>query len=66
MNFRESIRLNHAKQLIIGTNMSIKKIAATVSYDCAFHFSKRFKMRLGYSPQKLRQQMSMPGFLENL
>lgn len=64
MNFRESIRLNHAKQLIIGTNMSIKEIAATMFYDCAFHFSKRFKSRLGISPKKFRHQMCETGFLE--
>lgn len=65
MNFREGIRLKHAKQLIIGTNMSIKEIAAAVAYDCAFHFSKRFKIRLGISPKKFRQQMSEPNFFEN-
>ncbi len=57
MNFRESIRLNYAKQLIIGTNMSIKQIAEAVHYDCTFHFSKRFKSRLGVSPKKYRDQI---------
>jgi AraC family transcriptional regulator of arabinose operon len=65
MNFREGIRLKHAKQLIIGTNMSIKEIAEAVAYDCAFHFSKRFKVRIGVSPNKFRQQISEPNFLEN-
>ena len=65
MNFREGIRLKHAKQLIIGTNMSIKEIAEAVAYDCAFHFSKRFKVRIGVSPKRFRQQISEPNFLEN-
>lgn len=60
MNFRESIRLNYAKQLIIGTNMSIKQIAEAVNYDCPFHFSKRFKSRLGISPKQFRDLLENP------
>lgn len=56
MSFRESIRLERAKQLIFSTNMSIKQIATTLAYDCSFHFSKRFKSRIGVSPQKYRMQ----------
>lgn len=66
MNFRESIRLNYAKQLIIGTNMSIKQIAEAINYDCPFHFSKRFKSRLGLSPKQFRNQLGKPGFLEKI
>ena len=65
MNYRESIRLNYAKQLIIGTNMSIKQIAEAVNYDCAFHFSKRFKAIIGVSPKEFRNQLGKPDFLKN-
>lgn len=64
MSFREGIRLQQAKQLIIGTNMSIKEIAETLAYDCPFHFSKRFKVRFGTSPKRFREQLCKPGVLK--
>lgn len=57
MSFREAIRLHQAKQLLIGTNMSIKEIATSVAYDCPLHFSKRFKAKLGISPKFFRKKM---------
>ncbi len=63
MAYRESVRLNQAKQMLIGTNWSVQEIAEAVFYESPFHFSKRFKQRFGYSPRKFRQMLSEPEFL---
>lgn len=62
MSYRESIRLNHAKQLLIGTNMTVQQVAGELAYDCPFHFSKRFKVRMGLSPKQFRKQIEKPGY----
>ncbi|PCJ60861.1 MAG: hypothetical protein COA79_07320 [Planctomycetota bacterium] len=62
MSYRESIRLNHAKQLLIGSGMTIQEIAMEVAYDCPFHFSKRFKFRVGVSPKNFRKNLEDPDY----
>ena len=66
MSYREAARLRQAKQLLLGTNMTIQEIATAVFYDNPFHFSKRFKQRIGCAPKHFRQRMHEPSFFESM
>lgn len=51
-----NIRLEKAKELLEnGFAGSIQEVAAMVGYDDAYHFSKLFKKRYGYSPSQARK-----------
>lgn len=52
-----NIRLEKARALLEqGDGSSIQKVAATVGYDDAYHFSKLFKKRYGISPSQARKR----------
>lgn len=52
-----NIRLDRAKALLEDGNPgSIQEIAASVGYDDAYHFSKLFKKRYGFSPSQIRKR----------
>lgn len=52
-----NIRLEKAKALLEeGDNSSIQEIAGMVGYDDAYHFSKLFKKRYGFSPSQARKK----------
>ncbi len=50
----EELKLRHAADVLLGSNSSIKEIAATFGYRDPFHFSRRFKLRFGVSPEHYR------------
>ena len=52
-----SRKLSKAKQLLLGTDMSISEIAASVGYTDALNFSKLFKQNTGYSPKAFRENI---------
>ncbi len=66
MSYREGARLRQAKQLLLGTNLTVQEIASSLFYESPFHFSKRFKQRMGCAPTHFRQRMHEPGFLATL
>ena len=47
-------RIHRAKEMLLGTTMSIKEIAASLHFENAFHFSKAFKGKAGMSPSQWR------------
>jgi AraC-like DNA-binding protein len=49
-------RLEHAKRLIVNTDLSIKEIAAKTGFNSLFYFSKVFKNKMGYSPGQIRRK----------
>jgi transcriptional regulator GlxA family with amidase domain len=49
------LRIERAKRMLHGTNMSIKEIAAALTFESPFHFSKVFKQKTGLSPSQWRQ-----------
>jgi AraC-like DNA-binding protein len=50
------VRINHAKQLLEETELSIQEIAISVGFPDAFYFSKMFKKQLGISPSNYKNK----------
>ena len=47
-------RIHRAKEMLLGTTLSIKEIAAALHFENPFHFSKAFKDKAGMSPSQWR------------
>ena len=54
------LRINRAKEMLHGTNMTVKEIAAELHFESEFHFSKIFKRKTDFSPTAWRQLSSRP------
>lgn len=50
------IRLKHAYELLIHTNLTIREISEEVGYQDPFYFSKLFKKHYGLAPSKTRKK----------
>lgn len=53
--FIKELRLNHAYDLIISTNLSFEEISFLVGYNSFSHFATSFKSRYGLTPSALRK-----------
>jgi AraC-like DNA-binding protein len=51
-------RIHRAKEMLLGTTLSIKQIAAALHFENAFHFSKAFKDKAGMPPSQWRNGAS--------
>jgi len=49
------LKLNHAKELLSSTEVSIKSISNKLNFDNPYYFSKLFKKKNGVSPKKWRE-----------
>lgn len=47
-------RIHRAKEMLLGTTLSVKEIAASLHFENAFHFSKAFRDKAGMSPSQWR------------
>lgn len=54
MTYSTSLKLQHAKALIINSDCRIADIARVIGYKHATHFSTAFKKHFGYIPNSLR------------
>lgn len=52
------LRIHRACQLLHGTGLTVKEIAAQVGYQDPFHFSRQFKAAQGVSPTEYRAYKS--------
>ena len=48
------IRINHAEELLAGTNQSMTEIADHLGFSSAYYFSRLFKQKTGFSPSAFR------------
>lgn len=55
------IRLAHAKELLVATELPVAAVARRVGYDDPAYFSRLFTRRVGVAPVRFRQQQSRPG-----
>lgn len=49
-------KMNHAKNMLLSSNMSIKEIAEILSFSDEHYFSNIFKEKIGVSPKNYRNQ----------
>lgn len=54
-------RLNHAKDLLINTNMRIYNVAKEAGIENESHFSSIFRKKIGMTPKKYRKSRQKPG-----
>lgn len=59
LQFLETQRMTHARQLLELTQESVANIASEVGFPYSFHFSRRFKHHTGVSPRNYRQNLSL-------
>lgn len=52
--YLEMVRVNRAKELLLGTELPITEIAAQVGYSNQSYFTKVFKRSTGFSPNSFR------------
>lgn len=50
MEYLAQVRMNKAKQLMLGTGRILREVAHTVGYKDEFYFSRKFKKEFGISP----------------
>ncbi len=51
-----TMRLDHARKLLLGTTLSITEIALATGYSGPSHFASRFRSEFGVSPSRLRNE----------
>ena len=56
IEYRNNIRIEHAKEMLEETNDSIDEIAHKVGYTSNVYFCEAFKAKLGMSPSKYRSK----------
>jgi two-component system response regulator YesN len=60
INYLTDIRIQHAKELLQGTDAKIREISETVGYSNIYYFSRVFKNRTGATPVEYRRQKRLP------
>ena len=56
MEYRNSIRLQHAADLLLEEKLSVEQISTMVGYSSASYFSSAFKQKYGLSPKQYQCQ----------
>ena len=54
----DRIKLGKAAEMLISTNKSVEEIALELAYVDPYHFSRRFKKMMGFSPTCYRREFS--------
>lgn len=55
VDYLESVRISHAKDLLVNTQLSVSQVSERVGYANQSYFTKVFKRNTGFSPQSYRQ-----------
>lgn len=55
VDYRNRLRVAHARAILQNSSMSIGEVSAAVGFDDQFYFSRVFKSVTGMSPQKFRK-----------
>ena len=56
IEYRNNIRIEHAKELLLDTAHSVSEIGESVGYTSSVYFCDAFKKKVGISPLKYRNQ----------
>ena len=54
LEYRTDIRFEHAKELLLDTELSINEIAKSTGFESGIYFCNAFKKRMGVSPSQYR------------
>ena len=55
IEYRNHVRIEHAKELLLDTSIPVNEIGARVGYASPSHFCDAFKHRVGISPRRYRE-----------
>lgn len=55
LQFQNSIRLNHAQDLLLSTDLSVSEIAQCTGFDTVYYFSRVFTKKTGISAKAFRE-----------
>ncbi len=55
MHYLEGVRMDRARDLLLASRAPINQIATLVGFDNPYHFSDRFRVRMGKSPRDYRR-----------
>ncbi|OMF37598.1 hypothetical protein BK133_05985 [Paenibacillus sp. FSL H8-0548] len=55
INYLIQFRMNHAYELLVAADFSVREIARSVGYSDAYYFSRLFKKHYGMSPTAVKQ-----------
>ena len=56
------LRIEHAKELLINTDMPISEVACASGYDDPLYFSRQFRKRTGMAPRVFRTMVDAPDY----
>ncbi len=59
LNYKLNLRVNHAKNLITKTELSVNQISQIVGFNDPAYFSRYFKKLTGLSPKEYREKFSV-------
>jgi AraC-like DNA-binding protein/mannose-6-phosphate isomerase-like protein (cupin superfamily) len=59
--YLDRLKLTKASELLVSTELSVEEIASRLAYVDPYHFSRRFKKVIGFSPTNYRREFR-PGF----
>ena len=57
MDYLTDLRINHARQLMGQTELTMREIADMVGYEDQLYFSRIFKKRTGFTPSAYRRSL---------
>jgi len=60
IEYRNRLRLEHAKELLLETNLSVSEIGTAVGYASPSYFCDAFKKEVGISPRSYRENDGIP------
>ena len=60
--YLSSLRLQHARKLILETSLSVEDIASRCGFSTASHFIRAFKKEMEFTPAAYRKYFDPSGF----